>query len=142
MLKLQEKVLGPEHYITLDTRGNLINALFDQGKYAEAETQGRNLIMLQTKVLGPEHFRTLGTRMNLAIALDQRANMQTRKQEDGEVIKLEEKVLGPEHPDTLLSRMNLANDDENLPVAVLAPATADVPDIILEPEPRSLQTTS
>jgi hypothetical protein len=48
-------MLGPEHPDTLMTRNNLAIALNEQGKYAEAETQDRELIKLYEKVLGPEH---------------------------------------------------------------------------------------
>ncbi len=39
------------------------------GKYAEAETEDRNVLKLDEKVLGPEHPDSLDTRSNLALAL-------------------------------------------------------------------------
>ena len=41
VLKIQEKVLGPEHLDTLWTRNDLADALEGQGKYADAEAEYR-----------------------------------------------------------------------------------------------------
>jgi tetratricopeptide (TPR) repeat protein len=109
VLKLQEKVLGPEHQDTLKSRTGLADALSDNGKYAEAETEYRAVIKLEEKALGPEHPGTLGSRMNLALALNDQGKYAEAETESRGVIKLQEKVLGPEHPDTLGNRNNLAN---------------------------------
>ena len=100
MIKLKEKVLGPEHPHTLETRNNLAEMLDDQGKYAEAETEYRAVIKLKEKVLGPEHPDTLCTCFYLARCLSDEGTKQdatdfARRAADGA-----RKVLGPEHPDT------------------------------------------
>ena len=103
MIKLQEKVLGPEHPDTLATRNGLGNVLADQGKYAQAETEYRAVIKLEEKVLVPSTL-TLATRGNLAGMLFEQGKYAEAEAEYRAVIKLEEKVLGPEHPDTLMTR--------------------------------------
>ena len=75
MLKLDEKVLGPEHPDSLDTRNNLALALLHQRNYTEAETEDRQLFKLQERVLGLEHPNTLDTRNNLAKALAREASI-------------------------------------------------------------------
>jgi tetratricopeptide (TPR) repeat protein len=108
VIKLEEKVLGPEHPDTLGSRTNLAVALQSQGKYAEAETEFRAVLKLEEKVLGPEHPSTLGSRNNLANVLAGQGKYAEAEAEYREVIKLREKVLGPEHPNTLSSCFNLA----------------------------------
>ena len=66
VLKLREKVLGPEHPDTLASRNNLAGALYGEGKYAEAEAEYRAVLKLREKVLGPEHPDTLLSRNDLA----------------------------------------------------------------------------
>jgi hypothetical protein len=44
LLDVQRRVLGPEDPTTLDTTGNLGNALSGQGKHAEAEQTQRELL--------------------------------------------------------------------------------------------------
>jgi len=108
VLKLEEKVLGPEHPNTLTSRNNLAMVLYAEGKYANAEAEDRAVVKLREKVLGLEHPNTLLTRNNLALALDEEGKYAEAEAENRQVIKLEEKVLGPEHPDTLRTRNNLA----------------------------------
>jgi tetratricopeptide (TPR) repeat protein len=66
VLKLREKVLGPEHPDTLASRHNLASTLNKQGKYAEAEAEYRAVLKLWEKVLGAEHPNTLSSRNGLA----------------------------------------------------------------------------
>ena len=62
-------MLGTEHSHTLKTRNDLAELLDDEGKYAEAEAECRQIIGLEEKMLGPENSVTLNTRGNLAVAL-------------------------------------------------------------------------
>ena len=45
MLKLQEKVVGPEHPDTLLTRSDLAEVFYHQNKYTEAETEFREVLI-------------------------------------------------------------------------------------------------
>ena len=114
VLKLDEKVIGPEHQRTLAARIGLANALNDQGKYAEAIASYHDVIRLDEKVYGPEHPVTLNDRMDLATALQAKGHYLEAEAEYKTVIKLQEKVIGPEHAYTLNTRNNLAEvlDDE------------------------------
>jgi tetratricopeptide (TPR) repeat protein len=87
----------------LTLRSNLANVLDDEGKYAEAEAECRQIIGLEEKVLGPEDHVTLNSRGNLAIALigqGKFADAEVQYKELLDLLKLMERVLGPEHPDT------------------------------------------
>ena len=55
VIKLEQKVLGPETVDTLTSRGYLANALYGQEKFSEAEAEFRELIQLDEKALGPEN---------------------------------------------------------------------------------------
>ena len=55
VIPLQEKVIGPNHAHTLNTRNNLAELLDDEEKYAEAEAECRQIVGLEETVLGPEH---------------------------------------------------------------------------------------
>ena len=109
LIGLEEKVLGPEHPDTLRTRSNLVVALGNQHKDAEAEKEFRDLITLETKVLGPEHPDTLRARSNLAYALARQGKYEEAENDFREVITTEQTALGPEHPATLASRAGLSN---------------------------------
>jgi tetratricopeptide (TPR) repeat protein len=101
-------VLGPEHPDTLSARGDLAEALAAEGKYAEAEAEGRAVIKLEEKVLGAEHPQTLGTRSDLANTLWSEGKYAAAEAEYRVVLKLREKVLGPEHFETLSTCFGLA----------------------------------
>jgi hypothetical protein len=59
---VREKVLGPEHPSTLDSRNNLAGTLVRQGKYSKAETELRVIIALREKVLEANHPSTIRVR--------------------------------------------------------------------------------
>jgi tetratricopeptide (TPR) repeat protein len=109
VLKERERVLGPEHPDTLETRSNLETALYYQGKYAEAEVEIRVLLALKEKALGLEHPDTLKARNNLGGLLYAEGKFADAETEFGAVLKLKEKVFGPDHRDTLSTRRNLAS---------------------------------
>jgi actin-like ATPase involved in cell morphogenesis len=75
VIKLEEKLLGPEHSDTLATRNNMASALFYQGKYAKAETEFREVIKLEEKVAGPTSPVTLQVCYNLAVCLKAEKNL-------------------------------------------------------------------
>lgn len=108
LMKLREKVLGPNHPDTLDSGNNLALALRSQGNYAEAETQLREVIKLKEKVLGRENPSTLSSRNNLAATLHGQGKYPEAETQYREVIAEQEEMLGPDHPNTLNSLFNLA----------------------------------
>ena len=70
---LRKRVLGAEHRTTLVTGSYryLTLYLFSQGKYAEAEALGREVLGALKRVLGVEHRDTLTNESNLALSLSE-----------------------------------------------------------------------
>ena len=60
IIGLEQKAVGPENRLTLNSRGNLAVALIGQGKFEEAESEYRDVLQLMDRVLGLEHPDTLG----------------------------------------------------------------------------------
>jgi hypothetical protein len=90
----------------LSTRDTLAAVLEGEGKYAEAESQFRDLIKIEEKVVGVDNPLTLSSRNGLARTL-----MSQGKDADAEmrkIIALREKLVGATHPDTLESCYDFA----------------------------------
>lgn len=83
-------------------------ALFQLGKYAEAEQMNQQTLEIREKVLGKEHHDTLASMHSLANALFSQGRDKEAEQLYQQTLELREKVLGKEHPDTLSSMYNLA----------------------------------
>src|SRR5262249_6356199 len=66
LLPLRERVLGPEHPATLDTRFVLAGWTGEAGDAAGARDQFAALLPIAERVLSPEHPATLFARGNLA----------------------------------------------------------------------------
>jgi tetratricopeptide (TPR) repeat protein len=109
VIETRQRVLGPEHPDTLDSRNNLAIVLDEQGKHAEAEKEQRAVLAIEERVLGPEHPDTLGSRNNLAIVLRAEGKYAEAEKEGRAVLAIRERVLGPEDRETLGSRNNVAN---------------------------------
>ncbi|MEU9927297.1 tetratricopeptide repeat protein [Streptomyces anulatus] len=74
-----ERVLGPDHPHTLNSRNGLANTLNGLGEYQQAvELHRRNLTGYE-HVLGPDHPHTLNSRSNLAIARARLAEVGRRR---------------------------------------------------------------
>ena len=104
----QERVLGPDHPDTLNSRNSLAIAYRDAGRTGEEISLHEQNLAARERVLGPDHPNTLTSRNNLANAYQDAGRT-------GEAISLHEqnladceRVLGPDHPDTLQSRHSLA----------------------------------
>jgi hypothetical protein len=64
----RERVLGPDHPDTLQSRNNLATAYQDAGRAAEAIPLHERTLADLERVLGPDHPNTLQSRDNLAAA--------------------------------------------------------------------------
>jgi len=100
VLAIRERVLGAEHPDTLQSGHNLANALYAQGKYAEAEKEHRAVLALRERVLGAEHLDNFQSCFNLALCLEDQKKFEEalafiQRAESGW-----QKTLGAEHPDT------------------------------------------
>ena len=106
VVKLDEKMLGPENPETLRTRNDLLWFLWDY-KTAEALIEAQQILKIREKVLGPEHRATLSSRNNVAKSLDDLGRFSEAIPHLREVLKVQEKVLGPDDDETLIPMGNL-----------------------------------
>ena len=67
-LAARERVLGPDHPDTLQSRNNLATAYRAAGRLDEAISLHEQTLAARERVLGPDHPDTLASRNNLAIA--------------------------------------------------------------------------
>ncbi len=116
LITANEKVLGARVYLLennvssryaeidtltpLESRTLFANTLRDQGKYAEAEPQYKEVIQLGENVLGPEHRDTLNACYNLAYQLGQQGKRAQAKALAERAAKSAAKVLGLNDPFT------------------------------------------
>jgi len=82
----------------LESRTLFANTLRDQGKYAEAEAQYKQVIEAEEKVLGPEHRDTLNACYNLAYQLGQQGKRDQAKALAERAAKGAAKVLDVNDP--------------------------------------------
>ncbi len=107
-LNLARTTLGEEHPETLRAACNHAQALWRQGRYAEAEALLRRTIRAQERVLGGEHADTLRSRNSLAVTLRRSGKLPAARGLYEKTLKLRRRTLGDDHPDTLFSMNNLA----------------------------------
>ena len=109
LLADQERVLGPDHPDTLNSRNNLALAYQAAGRAAEAIGLHERTLADSERVLGPDHNPdTLASRNNLALAYWAAGRAAEAIGLHERTLADCERVLGPDHPDTLTSRNNLA----------------------------------
>jgi len=103
-----ERIMGPDHPDTLNSRNSLAAAYRDAGRVAEAIPLFELTLAAREQVLGPSHPHTVTSRINLAAAYRDAGRV-------AEAIPLFElalatrvRLLGTEHPSTLNSQGNLA----------------------------------
>ena len=65
LLPDQERVLGPDHPDTLNTRNNIASCTGECGDAAAALRLASELLPDRERVLGPDHPDTLATRNNI-----------------------------------------------------------------------------
>ncbi|MFI1826610.1 tetratricopeptide repeat protein, partial [Streptomyces sp. NPDC020412] len=64
----RERILGPDHPHTLNSRNNLAIALNNLGRHQEAADLHQQTLTDYERILGPDHPHTLNSRNNLAAA--------------------------------------------------------------------------
>jgi hypothetical protein len=107
LLPIEERVLGPEHPLTLATRSNLAGYTGQAGDAAGARDQLAALLPIQERVLGAGHWDILDTRANLALYTGEAGDAAGARDQLAALLPIQERVLGPEHPLTLATRSNL-----------------------------------
>ncbi|HUG90949.1 MAG TPA: serine/threonine-protein kinase [Planctomycetaceae bacterium] len=106
-LEPQRKLLGDEHFDTLDTWNALAISLLSQGRYAESRQQQQQVFNILAERYGPQHLDTLVAMGNLAITylrLDELT--EARRLLEGALVNLRQTV-GARHPQTIRTLVNL-----------------------------------
>jgi tetratricopeptide (TPR) repeat protein len=107
-LGLAEKIVGPEHPLTLKTKNNLALVLKTQGNLSRARKIYEEVLEAAIRVLGPGHLYTNATRHNLIRVCEAQGDLSRAKESYEEVLKVEIRARGSEHPTTLTVKSNLA----------------------------------
>jgi DNA-directed RNA polymerase specialized sigma24 family protein len=103
-----ERLLGPDHPDTLNSRNSLAAAYLAAGRVAEAIPLFEQTLAVRQRTLGPDDPETLTSRNNLASAYQDAGRTAEAVQLYELNLEVRERVLGPDHPSTLNSRGNLA----------------------------------
>jgi tetratricopeptide (TPR) repeat protein len=93
-----ERVLGPDHSITLASRGNLAAAYEDAGRYAEAIGLHERTLADRERLLGPDHPDTLASRNNVALTYQEAGRAAEAIPLFEQTLADMERVLGPTTP--------------------------------------------
>ena len=103
-----ERVLGPGHPDTLNTRNSLAAAYLAAGRTAEAIPLFEQTLALRQGLLGPDDPDTLTSRNNLATAYQDAGRAAEAIQLFEQTLSIRERLLGADDPSTVNSRGNLA----------------------------------
>ena len=103
-----ERLLGPGHPDTLNSRNSLAAAYLAAGRVADAIPLFEQTLVVLQRQLGPDHPDTLTSQNNLATAYQDAGRAAEAIQLYEQNLAVRERLLGPDHPSTLNSRGNLA----------------------------------
>ncbi len=87
---------------------NSYNALYQQGRYSEAEPYAKDALRLGTEEFGPNDPTTATLLNNLAGLYEAQGHYAEAEPLFQRALAIWEKALGPEHPDVATSLNNLA----------------------------------
>ena len=103
-----ERLLGPGHPDTLNSRNSLAAAYLAAGRVADAIALFEQTLVVFQHQLGPDHPDTVTLQNNLATAYQDAGRVAEAIQLYEQNLAVRERLQGPEHPSTLNSRGNLA----------------------------------
>jgi tetratricopeptide (TPR) repeat protein len=103
-----ERMLGPGHHDTLNSRNSLAAAYQAADRPADAIALFEQTLVIRERFLGPEHPDTLTTQNNLAFGYQAAGRAGEARLLFELTLAARERMLGPGHPSTLISRGNLA----------------------------------
>lgn len=106
--EVARSALGPDNVQTVRSRQRLAWTMFQQGQFAAAEAQQRNVVETERRVFGPDSGETIGTMGDLATTLSEEGRLLEAEKIQRDVLDVQKRVLGPEAPYTLSSMDNLA----------------------------------
>jgi len=102
-----ERLLGPSHPDTLDTRSSLAAVYHAAGRTADAIPLVQQVLAARERLLGAYHRSTLASRNNLASAYRATGRPAEAIPLFEQNVAACERLLGADHPRTLASRRNL-----------------------------------
>jgi RNA polymerase sigma factor (sigma-70 family) len=103
-----ERLLGPGHPDTLNSRNSLAAAYLAAGRIADAIALFERTLVILQRQLGTDHADTLTSQNNLASAYQDAGRIAEAIQLYEQNLAVRERLLDPDHPSTLNSRGNLA----------------------------------
>ena len=103
-----ERLLGPDHPDTMNSRNSLAAAYLAAGRVAEAIPLFEQVLGVQQRMLGPDDPETLTSQNNLASAYQDAGRTAEAIRLYELNLEVRERLLGPDDPGTLNSRGNLA----------------------------------
>ena len=103
-----ERLLGPGHPDTLNSRNSLAAAYLAAGRAADAIPLFEQTLVVLRRQLGPDHPDTVTLQNNLATAYQDAGRVAEAIQLYEQNLAIRERLPGPDHPSTLNSRGNLA----------------------------------
>jgi RNA polymerase sigma factor (sigma-70 family) len=103
-----ERLLGPDHRDTLNSRNSLAAAYLAAGRVSDAIPLFEQILAARERLLGPDHSDTLTSRNNLASAYQDAGRAVEAIPLFEQTVADRERLLGVGHPRTLSSRSNLA----------------------------------
>ena len=103
-----ERLLGPDHPDTLNSRNSLAAAYLAAGRVDEAIPLFEQTLAIRQRMLGPDDSETLISQNNLASAYQDAGRVDEAIRLYELNLEARERLLGSDHPSTLNSRGNLA----------------------------------
>ena len=103
-----ERLLGPDHPDTLNSRNSLAAAYLAAGRVAEAIPLFEQTLAVRQRTLGPDDPETLTSQNNLASAYQDAGRVADAIRLYELNLEVRERLLDPDDPSTLNSRGNLA----------------------------------
>jgi serine/threonine protein kinase/tetratricopeptide (TPR) repeat protein len=107
-VELRERLLGHDHFSTLDAMNSLGVAFSAAGQYDRAVALHEETLALQKSTLGRDFPSTLVTMSNLAKDYVEAGKLEAAVALFEETLALQQARLGPDDPHTLLTMNNLA----------------------------------
>ncbi|CAG8971844.1 hypothetical protein HYALB_00001955 [Hymenoscyphus albidus] len=108
VVKAREKILGCDHYHTLNSKSILALTQYQQGKYKEAEAHYTAVLQVKERVYGLENPSTLSAMYNLGKLYEQQGQYQKAQELQSKVLERKTK-LGPGETKTLRTMLAVAS---------------------------------
>jgi tetratricopeptide (TPR) repeat protein len=106
-LAIRERVLGPDHRLTVESLGGLAHVLFDCGEFDAARPLYERALAVRERVLGPHHPDTGEILNDLGILLHAQGEPAARPLLE-RALAIAEQALGPDHQYIAIALNNLA----------------------------------